>query len=69
MTIAEEIRMLCGRLNITMAELARRTERSPQSFSSKLHRDSFSVKELEEIAKVTGTTFKRYFELENGETI
>ena len=69
MTVAEEIRMLCGRLNISMAELARRIGTSPQNFSSKLRRESFTVSDLEDIAKATGTTFKRYFELENGESI
>lgn len=69
MTITEEIRMLCGRFGISIAELARRTGQSPQNLSSKLKRESFTVSELEEIAKATGTTFKRSFILDDGEEV
>ena len=69
MTISEEIRMLCGRLSISIAELARRTGQSPQNLSSKLKRGSFTVSELEAIAKATGTTYKRCFILDNGEEV
>lgn len=69
MTISEQIRMLCGRFSISIAELARRTGQSPQNLSSKLKRGSFTVAELEDIAKVTGTSFKRSFVLENGEEV
>ena len=69
MTISEQIRMLCGRFSISIAELARRTGQSPQNLSSKLKRGSFTVVELEDIAKVTGTSFKRSFVLENGEEV
>ena len=48
MTIAEEIKVLCARLNISTAELARRTGQSPQNFSSKLKRGSFTIEDLEE---------------------
>ena len=46
MTISEHIRVLCARLNISQAELARRVGQSPQSFSAKMKRESFSVEEL-----------------------
>lgn len=61
--------MLCGRLNISVAELARRTGQSPQNFSSKLKRQSFTMAELDLIAEVTGTTFERNFVFDNGEKI
>jgi len=69
MTISEQIRMLCGRLNISVAELARRTGKSPQNFNSKLKRESFTIEELESIAEATGTTFERNFVLNNGEKV
>ena len=69
MTISEQIRMLCGRLNISVAELARRTGQSPQNFNSKLKRESFTIEELESIAEATGTTFERSFVLNNGEKV
>lgn len=68
-TISEQIKVLCIRSNISVAELARRLGKSPQSFNSKLKRESFTVKDLEEIATVTGTEFKRNYILSNGEEI
>ena len=59
--------MLCARLNISMAELARRLGCSPQNLSAKMKRESFTVAELERIADVTSTVFSRQFVLPNGE--
>ena len=69
MTVSEQIRVLCARLNISMAELARRTGQSPQSLSGKMHRESFTISDLEKIADVTGSSFFRKFVLFNGEEI
>ncbi len=68
-TISEQIRVLCVRSNISVAELARRLGKSPQSFNSKLKRESFTIKNLEEIAEATGTSFRRNYILPNGEEI
>ena len=54
MTISDQIRMLCARLNISVAELARRMGKSPQSFNSKLKRGSFTIEELDTIADAMG---------------
>ena len=69
MTISEQIKILCVRCNMSEAELARRLGKSPQSFNSKLKRESFTIKDLEEIAEATGTSFKRNYILPNGEEI
>ena len=69
MTIADQIRMLCKRSNISIAELARRTGQSPQNFNSKLNRESFTVDELEKIADAVGASFSREFVLLNGEKV
>ena len=69
MEISAQIRMLCGRLNISVAELARRMGQSPQNFNSKLKRESFTMAELDKVAEVTGTTFERNFVFDNGEKI
>lgn len=69
MTIADQIRVLCARLNISNAELARRMGQSPQSLSAKMKRESFTIPELEQIAVVTGAMFIRKFAFENGEEI
>ena len=41
MTISEQIKVLCARSNISMAELARRMGKSPQALNAKLKRESF----------------------------
>lgn len=69
MTISEQIKVLCVRNNISVSELARRLGTSPQNFNGKMRRESFSIFDMERIAEVTGTTFKREFVLRNGETI
>lgn len=69
MTIAEQIKVLCVRKNISLAELARLTGQSPQNLSSKLKRESFSVSDLEKIADAVGAVYEHKFVLENGERI
>lgn len=68
-TISEQIKVLCIRQNISIAELARRLGKSPQGFHSKLKRGSFTIDELEQIAEVTGTHFERNYILTNGEKV
>lgn len=69
MRIADQIRVLCARSNISMAELARRIGISPQSLSAKMKRESFTVADLETIAEAVGAEFERRFVLHNGEKI
>ena len=69
MTISEQIKILCVRNNISVSELARRLGTSPQNFNGKMQRESLSVVDMERIAKVTGTIFRREFGVSNGETI
>ena len=69
MTISEQIKILCVRSNISIAELARRLGKSPQSLNSKMRLESFTIGELIEIAEATGTSFERNFVFEDGEKI
>lgn len=69
MTIAEQIKVLCVRCNVSEAELARRLGKSPQSFNSKMKRESFTVDDLNKIAEVLGVQFNREFILANGEKV
>jgi conserved domain protein len=69
MTISEQIKVLCVRQNLSLAELARRLGKSPQSFNSKMKHESFTIEELEKIAEVSGTAFERNFILENGDKV
>ena len=69
MMISEQIKILCVRSNISVAELARRVGTSPQNFNAKMKRESFSISELESIAQAVGSSFERNFVLENGERV
>ena len=69
MTLSEQIKILCIRSDISVAELARRLGTTPQNLNGKMKRESFTVVDMERIAQVTGTTFKREFVLKNGETV
>lgn len=69
MTISEQIKVLCVRTNISVSELARRMGMSPQNLNAKLKRETFTVSDLDQIAKVTGTTFERKFILDDGEEV
>ena len=69
MTISEQIKVLCVRSDISVAELARRIGTSPQYLSGKMKRESFTIAELEDIAQAVNSSFERNFILENGEKI
>ena len=69
MSISDQIKVLCVRSNISMAELARRLGLSPQSFSAKMKRESFTITELEKIAYAVGASFVRKFVLFSGDEI
>lgn len=69
MTISEQIKILCVRSNISIAELARRLGQSPQNLNAKLKRESFTISELERIADAVDAKFERNFVLSSGERI
>jgi transcriptional regulator with XRE-family HTH domain len=69
MSSSEKIKILCVRLGISVSELARRCDQSPQNFNSKMKRESFTVGDLEKIANAVGCTFKNNFVLPNGEKV
>lgn len=69
MTISEQIKVLCVRSNISVAELARRTGTTPQNFNSKMKRESFTIADLEYIAEMLGCSFERHFILPNGDRV
>lgn len=69
MSISEQIKVLCVRSSISLAELARRIGTSPQSLSAKMKRESFTIADLEVIADAVGASFTRKFVLYNGEEV
>lgn len=69
MTISEQIKVLCVRSDISVAELARRIGTTPQNLGGKMKRESFTIAELESIAEAVNGSFERKFVLESGEKI
>ena len=69
MTTSEQIRVLCVRTGISLSELARRINQTPQNFNAKLKRNTLTQDELNQIAKVLDVTYEQYFVLSNGELI
>jgi DNA-binding Xre family transcriptional regulator len=69
MTIEEQIKILCVRFHISVAELARKVGQTPQNFNGKLKRQSFSISELEKIAEALDCKFEHVFVMPNGEKI
>ena len=69
MTISEQIKVLCVRSDISVAELARRIGTTPKNFNGKMKRESFTIAELEDIAGAVNSSFERKFVLKNGEKV
>ena len=69
MTTVEQIKILCVRMDISISELARRINHSPQNFSAKLKRGTLTDKELILIADALNITYEQSFILPNGEKI
>lgn len=69
MTTAEQIKVLCVRMDISISELARRISQSPQNFSAKLKRGTINDTELMKIADKLNISYEQSFILPNGEKI
>ena len=69
MTISEQIKVLCVRTNISVAEFARRIGTTPQNFNAKMKRESFTIPDLEYLAETLGCSFERHFVLPDGEEV
>lgn len=71
MGMAEKIRiLLIKKGNMSEAELARKLNKTPQSFNSSMKRDNFTEKDLKEIAKALSCEYKATFVIpETGEEI
>ena len=69
MTTAEQIKVLCVRMDISISELARRIGQSPQNFSAKLKRGTITETELVKTADILNISYEQSFTLPNGEKI
>lgn len=69
MRIDEQLKMLCVKSGMSMSEMARRLNKSPQAFSQKIKRGNFTIDELMDISIVCGCELKCEFVYPNGDTI
>lgn len=69
MTTAEQIKVLCLRSGISVSELARRLDQTPQNFNGKLKRNSVSLEEITKICQVLDVSHEQFFVMKNGEII
>ena len=69
MRIDEQLKILGIKTDMTLAEIGRKMDKSPQAFSQKMKRGHFDLDELENIALATGCKLQCAFLLPNGEKI
>ena len=69
MSTSELIKVLCVRMGISVSELARKLNQTPQNFNAKLKRNTVSQLELTQIANVLGIKYEQAFILPNGEKL
>lgn len=69
MKTSDMIRQLCEQMNISVSELARRLDQSPQNFGKKLRRETITLEELKTIADVMDVKFEQAFILPDGNEI
>lgn len=69
MTTSDMIRELCEKKNISLAELCRRIEQTPQNFNKKLQRGTVSSEEMVQIAEVLGVQYEQAFVFPDGSEI
>lgn len=69
MRIDEQIKILCVKSNISISEIGRRLNKTPQAFSQKMKRGSFTMDDLNDIAMVTGCKLECCFVYPDGDII
>ncbi len=69
MSVSEQLKILCIKLGLSVSELGRMTGKSPQAFSQKMKRESFTVDELKRIAEAAGCRYEGTFIMPNGEKV
>ena len=69
MEIERAIKMLCAENELSISELARRMNMSPQALIQKIKRGTFSLDDLKTVAILTSTKFECTFELADGTKI
>ena len=69
MATSEQIKILCVKIGISVSELARRYGASPQAFTQKMKRESFTPADLKAVAAAAGCEYESSFILPTGERV
>lgn len=69
MRIDEQLKILCAKSELSLSEIGRRLDKSPQAFSQKVKRGSFTLDDLRDIAIVSGCNLECSFVFPNGDKI
>ena len=69
MNTSDIVKKLCEDQNISLAELARRTDQSRQNLYKKLRNETLGTEELNRIADALGVKFEQAFILPSGEKL
>lgn len=66
LAVSEQLKILCVKLNISVSELARLCNTSPQAFSQKMKREGFTPADLKKVAEAAGCKYEGSFILPDG---
>ena len=70
LSMSEKIKIVLGRRNMTLGDLAEKTGQTRQNLSNKMSRDNFTEKALRKIADALQCTYQASFTLnDTGEEI
>lgn len=69
MRIDEQIKILSIKTDLTLSEMAKRLNKSPQAFCQKIKRGTFTIDDLDELSYITGCELECNFILPTGEKI
>ena len=69
MTMEQTVKMALAYKGMSQAKLAQAMETTASNFNQKLKRETFTVEELEKMAKCLGATYFFGFEFEDGTKI
>ncbi len=69
LTTAEKIKLILGRKNMTLSDLAEGMGTSRQNLHNKMNRNNFSENELRHISEVLGIELSIEFVTEDGDRI
>ena len=67
LSVSEKIKIILGRRNMTVSDLAKKLNISRQNLTNKFARNNFSEKELQEIAEAMDCSINVLFKLNDTE--